>query len=196
MKRTASLSLALLLSACLGDAMVAKPRYFVPLPPPSWEREPMPVDASSSPLLRVRPVTAAAHLRERMVWRRAEAEYGFHELSRWTRPPADWAAQWLSRELFERRGLRRALAGAYPRLRVEVLAFDEILGPERAARVELAALLSDAHGVALLERVYAAQHPIERRGPVGVAHAMGAALTEAISNLGADTRDALSTLGP
>jgi ABC-type uncharacterized transport system auxiliary subunit len=195
MMRAAWVGLALLLCGCLPAVMVAEPRYFAPLVPPAAAEQRVAASASS-PLLRVRPVTAALHLRERMVWRRSGSEFGFHELVRWTQPPARWVDQWLARELFEQRGMRRALAGARPLLRVELLAFDEILEPQRAVRVEFSALLSDPLGVALLERTYVAERPVEGRGPAGVARAMGAALAEAISSLGADTQDALASLGP
>lgn len=195
MARRAWVVLLLALGGCLPDVMIAEPRYFAPLAPAGAAVE-RSVPAAGAPLLRVRPVTAAVHLRDRMVWRRSEAEFGFHELSRWTQPPARWVDQWLARELFEQRGMRRAVAGAHPLLRVELLAFDEVLEPERAARVELAALLSDPHGVALLERTYVAELPIDARGPSGVARAMGAALAQAIAALGSDAQDALASLGP
>jgi len=183
--------LLLLLAGCLPDVMVAEPRYYAPVPPAS---APVEVTASpgTAPLLRMRRVAAAVHLRERIVWRRSESELGFHELSRWTQPPAHWVEQWLARELFERRGLRRALAGAHPLLRVELLAFDEVLEPQRAARVELAALLSDASGAALLERTYVAEQTLDGRDAKALSRAMGMALADAISRLGNDTALALA----
>jgi ABC-type uncharacterized transport system auxiliary subunit len=183
--------LLLALAGCLPDVMVAEPRYFAPVPPPLAAAEPA-APGDGAALLRLRRVESAVHLRERIVWRRSESELGFHELSRWTQPPAHWVDQWLARELFERRGLRRALAGPHPRLRVELLAFDEVLEPERAARVEIAALLSDARGEALLERTYVAQQALEGRDPAALSRAMGAALGDAISRLGSDTASALA----
>lgn len=189
MRRVALALLAGLLG-CLPDVMIAQPRYFAPAEP-AQASEPVAADPGA-PLLRLRRVHAAAHLRERMVWRRSETEFGFHELARWTQPPATWVDQRLARELFEQRGLRRALAGAHPLLQVNLLAFDEVLEPEHVARVELSARLSDASGQALLERTYAAQQPLEGRGPEGVARAMGAALAEVIDQLGADAAAALA----
>jgi ABC-type uncharacterized transport system auxiliary subunit len=195
MMRAGGVGLALLLCSCLPDAMIAKPRYFAPLAPPQAESERI-APSAGSPLLRLRRVGAAVHLRERIVWRRSDAEFGFHELARWTQPPAHWVEQWLSRELFEQRGMRRALAGPHPLLRVELLAFDEILEPQHSVRVELVALLGDPGGVVLLERTYVAERAVEGRGFDEVAQAMGAALAEAIEILGGDVQDALASLGP
>jgi uncharacterized lipoprotein YmbA len=188
----------LLLVGCLPDARIAQPRYFAPLPPADAADPPAVAEAATNarPLLRLRRVQAAPYLRERMVWRRSETELGFHELARWTQPPAQWVEQWLARELFAKRGLRRALAGPYPVLQVQTLAFDEVLEPDRCARVQLGAFLSDPSGVALLERTYTAEQPIEQDEPDAVARAMGAALAEAVARLGADTEDALASLGP
>jgi ABC-type uncharacterized transport system auxiliary subunit len=193
--RSAALALLPALLACLPDVMVAEPRYFAPLAPASGTEtaEPWPGDA---PLLRLRRVQSAVHLRRRIVWRRSEGEFGFRELERWTQPPADVVEEWLARDLFERRGLRRALAGPHPLLQVDVRAFDEVLEPERAARVELTALLSDARGQALLERTYVSQHPLAGSGPTELSRAMGAALAEVVGLLSADVRDALASLGP
>jgi ABC-type uncharacterized transport system auxiliary subunit len=191
------IALALLpaLLGCLPDVMVAEPRYFAPLAPAAPAETPA-AWPGEAPLLRLRRVQSAVHLRERIVWRRSEAEFGFRELERWTQPPADWVEQWLARELFERRGLRRAIAGPHPLLQVDVLAFDEVLEPERAARVELTARLSDARGQALLERTYAAQQPLGGRDPGELSRAMGAALAGVVARLGGDASEALSALGP
>lgn len=189
--RRAALALCALLASCLPEVMVAEPRYYTPLAPDSAAPAEVRVSADA-PLLRLRRVRAAAHLRERIVWRRSETELGFHDLARWTQPPADLVEQWLARELFERCGLRRALGGANPLLQVDVLAFDEVLEPERAARVELAARLSDARGAALLERTYRVQRPLDGRDSGALARAMGAALGDAIARLGADAVEALA----
>jgi ABC-type uncharacterized transport system auxiliary subunit len=187
--------LGLLLLGCLPDARVAHPRYFS-LVPPSESIDPPAAATDAGPLLRLRRVQAASYLRERIVWRRSETEVGFYELARWTQPPAQWVEQWLARELFGARGLRRALAGPYPLLQVNTLAFDEVLEPERAARVELTAWLTDRSGISLLERTYAAEKPVERDQPEALARAMGAALADVVQRLGADVEDALASLGP
>ncbi len=190
--RTALLLLgALLLAACLPEARLAEPRYFTPLQPAGSGVDAAVLRETSGPLLRVRRVTAAAHLRERIVWRRSEVEFGFHELRRWTQPPAQLVERWLARELFERRDLRRALAGPHPTLEVEVQAFDEVLDPERAARVQLLARLTDARGVSLHERTYAVERPLEGRDPAAIARAMGTALDAALRRIGDDVEEAL-----
>ena len=186
----AALAVALLAVGCLPEPRVAAPRYFTPVTPEE-EAEARPSPGLQGPLLRIRRVRAAAHLRERIVWRRSEAEFGFHELRRWTQRPADLVERWLARELFERRGLRRALAGPYPILALEVQSFDEVLEPARAARVQLLARLTDAQGVSLHERTYTVERPLDGRDPGLLARSMGQALARALRQVGDDIEGAL-----
>jgi ABC-type uncharacterized transport system auxiliary subunit len=184
------LAAVLLLGACLlPEAGVVSPRYFTPVRPEVAIPAPQP--GRAGPLLRLRRVRAAAHLRERIVWRRSDAEFGFHELRRWTQPPAQLVERWLARELFEDRGLRRALAGAHPVLELEVQSFDEVLQPDRAARVQLLARLTDPQGVSLHEQTYSEARAIEGRDPAAVARAMGDALARALERVGDDVEAAL-----
>jgi ABC-type uncharacterized transport system auxiliary subunit len=178
----------LVCSACLPAARVAEPRYFTPNLPEAEVLEPRP---TTGPLVRLRRVQAAVHLKERIVWRRSNVEFGFHELDRWTQPPAHLVAQRLARELFERRSLRRALTGAYPTLEVEVRAFDEVVAPQRSARVELAVRLTDPRGISLHERTYAVERELASRDASALARSMGEALAEAISRIGDDIEGAL-----
>ena len=182
--RTSLIVGALLLGACLPEARLVEPRYFTPLEPVVATPGQTGPRETTGPLLRLRRVSAAAHLRDRIVWRRSEVEFGFRELRRWTQPPAQLVERWLARELFERRGLRRALAGPHPTLEVEVQAFDEVLGPAHAARVQLLARLTDARGVSLHERTYDVERPLEGRDPGAIARAMGEALAEALRRIG------------
>jgi ABC-type uncharacterized transport system auxiliary subunit len=182
---------AVALAGCLpGVAPPAQPRYFAPLSPRTAQVAALPADPTG-PLLRLRRVRGAAYLKERIAWRRTEVEVGFYELRRWTQWPAAYVQQWLERELFERRGLRHAAGGPYPVLEVDLRVFDEWLEPEHSARVELSARLQDAQGIALFERSYAQQRPVEGSGGEALARALGAALDAAVQEVGADVEAAL-----
>ena len=83
---------ALLASACLSVSPPASPRYFTPTGSGAVARV-----ATEGPalrlLLRLRHVRAAGHLKERIVWRHSDVEFGFHELRRWTQPPHRFVEQ-------------------------------------------------------------------------------------------------------
>ena len=102
-----------LLCACLLGGRPEAPRYFRPEPPARVESalDGAPGERSTAPALRLHRVTSAAHLKERIVWRTSDVEFGFYDARRWTELPAHYVEQRLSRQLFEVRGLRRATTG-------------------------------------------------------------------------------------
>lgn len=184
-----------LATACLLGSPPEPPRYFRPEIPPRTATAPPAqgewgAEASLTPL-RINRVRSAAYLSERMVWRASDVEFGFWDSRRWTEHPANYVEQQLARELFERRGLRRAQAGRVPALAVELLAFDDVLEPVHQARVELRALLLDPQNLALLERTYEAAIPVEGNDPVQLSRAMGQALDEVVQRLATDVTAAL-----
>jgi hypothetical protein len=137
-------------------------------------------DGASRGSLRLRRVTAARHLGERIAWRQG-TEYGFQELARWTELPDAVVARGLERALFE--------SGAYVRdgraelaLDVEVRAFEEVRpgpgGGSRMARVELALLLSGVGDRALLDRTLAAEVPLAADGSEALAEAIRVAIAD------------------
>jgi ABC-type uncharacterized transport system auxiliary subunit len=141
-----------------------------------------PVEAQPEPpvSLRLRRVTAARHLGERIAWRRG-VEYGFHDLARWTELPDAVVARALERALFE--------SGAFVRdgradlaLDVDVRAFEEVRDGEgretRAARVELAVLLSGSGDRAWVDRTLAAEVPLEGEDGAALATAIRLAIAE------------------
>ncbi|TDJ08406.1 MAG: hypothetical protein E2O71_04735 [Deltaproteobacteria bacterium] len=167
-----------LLCACLLGGRPEAPRYFRPGPPARVESalDGAPGAGSTAPALRLHRVTSAAHLKERIVWRTSDVEFGFYDTRRWTELPAHYVEQRLSRQLFEVRGLRRATAGRAPLLEVELLAFEEVLTPRHQARLELRVLLFDRKGIARLERTFTTVEPIPGDDPVSVSRAIGRAL--------------------
>jgi len=189
LSRRLTLAFGLLLSACLSPRQAVEPRYFSaagPAPTVSAAASAQP----TGPELRLRRVFAADYLRDRMVWRRG-VEVGFHDLLRWTEPPASYLEARVSQELFERRGLRRVIRPGAPSLAVELLAFDDVLEPVHEGVVAIAVLLVDRAQVARLERTFRSSRPIEGDDPEAVARALGEALAEAVTELGAAVEAAL-----
>jgi ABC-type uncharacterized transport system auxiliary subunit len=182
-----------LLSACLLSSPPEPARYFRPdtMTPAASVVDDVKSAGSNASALRLRRVTAAAHLNERIVWRMSDVEFGFYDSRRWTELPAHYVEQLLSRELFELRGLRRATAGAVPTLRVELLAFDEVLTPEHEARIEVWVLLVDQDRIARLERTFTAAQPIAENDPVSFTRALGRALNDLVARVAAEVEAAL-----
>ena len=182
-----------LLSACLVGGRPEAPRYFRPEPPARVEStlDGAPQNASSGPALRLHRVTSAAHLKERIVWRTSDVEFGFYDTRRWTELPSHYVEQLLSRELFEVRGLRRATAGRTPLLEVALLAFEEVLRPRHQARVELRVLLFDRERIARLERTFSTVEPIPDDDPVSASRSIGRALNVLVGRVSDAVESAL-----
>ena len=188
MKRIGWLLVApVLVAGCLFRNTSAPPRYFAP-DPTTAEREANddPVEASStSAPLQLRAVHATAFLRERIVWRSSSVEYGQYGERLWSELPATYVQRALTAALRRTPGLRLTDDPTAPALRVEVLAFDDVLTPTHAATVSLAASLRDAEHGRLLDRTFTAAAPIADDDPATMARAMGRALDEATAAVAA-----------
>ena len=165
------------LAACLATNDPQDIRYFaVEVPAPAQA-------AASAPQtelrFRLRRASSAAHLHERMVWRRSEVEYGFAEDRRWTEAPIAYVERALLDELVTVRGLVRSEALSAPALDIELFRFDEVIAPVHAARVAFVLRLIAPDGGVLLDRTIAAQDPIEGRAAEDVVQAMSRALAAA-----------------
>ena len=133
--------------------------------------------------IRLRGVRSEPFLRERMVWRASEVEYGLYEQRRWIDLPAHYVEQALGRRLRETPGLRLTNDPQAVALHVDVLAFDDVLAPTHEANVTLAVTLEDrAHG-RLLMRTLDARAGIENDDPASMAKAMGQALDDAVAQV-------------
>lgn len=169
---------------CLSKSELPPPRYFRPGPllPPADAAAP--VTSERGPL-RLREVTAADHLRERMVWATPSQEFGFYEQARWTEPPAAFVEAALARALFERGPFVRAAGGDAPVLDVHVVAFEEVVGAEGAgsqeARVALRVVLTSPEGGSLLERTFVSTSPVASEDPEAAAAAIGRAMDQAVA---------------
>lgn len=193
MSRGLALALGLLLTACLAPRQPAEPRYFSPAGT-SAASEGETHTAPAGPELRLRRVAAADYLRSRMVWRRG-VEVGFYDLLRWTQPPASYVETRLAQELFERGGLRRVARPDAASLAVVLLAFDDVLEPAHEGVVTVSALLVDGSQLALLDRTFSAHRPVAGDQPDDVARALGEALSEVITEVGAAVEGTLGA-GP
>jgi len=133
--------------------------------------------------IRLRGVRSEPFLRERIVWRVSEVEYGLYEQRRWIDLPAHYVERALGERLRETPGLRLTNDPRAVALHVDVLAFDDVLAPTHEANVTLAVTLEDrAHG-RLLMRTLDARAGIENEDPASMAKAMGQALDDAVAQV-------------
>jgi cholesterol transport system auxiliary component len=150
-RRAALLLCALSSLGAPGCALTSKsepsaPRYFSPERPGGPARSgPRPTGPTGE--LRLGRVSGPAFLDERLVYRDSAHELGYYQERRWTEAPDQYLSRRLAHVLFEERGLHRVVAGAAATLEVELVAFEEIRAPRRAARVEVIARLRDQRTV-------------------------------------------------
>ena len=183
MSRRLALLSVWLLCGCLAPRVPVEPRYFAPGVPPPTSSDASP---ETGPVveLRMRRVQSAAHLRDRLVWRRG-VEIGFYDLLRWTEPPARYAQVWLADELFARRGFRRSNTLMTPTLSAKLTAFDELLSPTHEAWVGLDVMVVGSDRRVVFERSFNVKRPIPSDDPKAVADALGEALAAVAAEVGA-----------
>ncbi len=172
------LALTLLVGAgcSVFPAPSAPPRYYVPPIPVATEH----ADGQRGPRLRLRNVTAADHIGQRLVWNSGGTEVGYYEQHRWADDPEAYLWRALMTELFAERGLHRADSGPVPVLDVWLLRFEELIGPTRQARVEVGVSLVDRERLSLLTRSFEVRVDVRGDDMADVADAMGRALTQAV----------------
>jgi len=139
--------------------------------------------AANAIAIRLRGVRSEPFLRERIVWRSSEVEYGLYEQRRWIDLPARYVEQALGQRLRATPGLRLTDDPQAVALRVVVLAFDEVLAPTHEADVTLAVTLEDRARGRLLTRTLDARAGIENDAPASMAKAMGQALDDAVAQV-------------
>ena len=127
--------------------------------------------------VRLHTVHSAPFLRERMVWRASDVEYGLYEQRRWFELPSRYVRRALATTLEATPGLQLVDDVNAPRLDVEVLAFDEVVAPKHEASVVLAVTVRQGERT-MLDRTYAARVVIATDDGAGTAQAMGKALDE------------------
>jgi ABC-type uncharacterized transport system auxiliary subunit len=133
--------------------------------------------------IRLRGVRSEPFLRERIVWRVSEVEYGLYEQRRWIDLPAHYVERALRTRLRATPGLRLTNDPRAVALRVDVLAFDDVLAPTHAANVALAVALEDPVRGRRFARTFDAQVGIDGADPASMAKAMGQALDDAVAQV-------------
>lgn len=149
------------------------------------------VAAPTGTPIRLGSVRGAPFLRERIVWRASEVEYGLYEQRRWIELPSRYVRRALAATLQTTPGLRLGEEPTAARLDVEILAFDEVLSPVHEAHVALTATLRDG-GQKRLERTFATRVPIASGDGAATAESMGRALDEVVTKVAAATATALA----
>jgi ABC-type uncharacterized transport system auxiliary subunit len=161
------------------------PRFFRPV---SATLDATVEDDAASPAaggiaIRLREVRSEPFLRERIVWRVSEVEYGFYEQRRWIDLPAHYVERALRTRLSATPGLRLTDDPRAAALQVEVLAFDDVLAPTHVANVALVVALQDPVRGRLFARTLDARVGIENGDPASTAKAMGRALDDAVAQV-------------
>jgi cholesterol transport system auxiliary component len=147
---TALTLLALGGCALLGKADALSPRYFSPELSGSGgvsARSSTTLRGAAIGELRLGRITAASHLRERIVFRDSKYELNFYEGRRWSEKPEAFLRRALAKSLFEERGLRRIISGSGPTLEVELTEFAEMKRSPPVARVAATYVLFDDRAV-------------------------------------------------
>ncbi|RKY20087.1 MAG: hypothetical protein DRQ55_08875 [Planctomycetota bacterium] len=176
---------ALLLTLSAVGCSLLEPREALT---PRWFRPALPsvapgAPAQDAPRLRLRPVSSAHHLGERIAWRVGDVEYGKHELLRWMEAPADVIERGLTEALFVSGRARRSKSASAAVLSVTVLRFEEQRQPEHRVEVELLATLHDPDGQALLSRRFSSGAPLTDDDPSALAREIGAVAGHQIDEL-------------
>ena len=153
----------------------------------------------TAPQIELGRVSSGINLREKIAYRDSTFEQGFYDDKRWTERPEVYVRRELERVLFEEHGLRRALAAQAPALEVEVVSFEEVIGPGsvHSARITLKIVVHDERD-SLLEKTDTVERPVDKntKGFTGVVQAMAQALDAAAEEVSADVQRVLSTRAP
>lgn len=148
----------------------------------------------TAPQIELGRVNSGINLREKIAYRDSTFEQGFYDDKRWTERPEIYVRRELERVLFEEHGFRRALAAQAPALEVEVVSFEEVIGPGavHAARIQLKVVIHDERD-ALLEKTITVERPVDKsaKGFAGVVQAMSQALDAAAEEVSTDVQRVL-----
>lgn len=193
--RAAALLACVALAGCtsiLPRNQAPKIRYFTPEPPAATTPA---APVAPGLALRLTRVEAAAYIEDRIAFRDAGAEVGYHGALRWAEPPEDVVRRALARALFEERRVQERVSGAGPSLELELGAFEEVRAPRHLARIEVTVRLR-ADRLVALQRTITVERPIRAAPPDragnAIALAMGEALREVVDRVAAEVVAELS----
>jgi cholesterol transport system auxiliary component len=162
--------------ALLGKSDPILPRYFTP----EYEGAPRAVPPRADLELRIGRIESWAHLRERIVVRRAGRELIYRDDLRWTELPEVYLRRALTRALFEERGVTESIGGRGVTLDLELIAFEELeLAKQHGARLELLLTLRDERRILLVETI-TTDAPIAAGSEADAAQALTEALSQAL----------------
>ena len=176
--RAAWIALAFLATGCVFRN-APEPRFFRP-ESAALDGAAVAPSAGAGVPLRLRRVQGTPLLRERIVWRASSVEYGLYDQRRWSDLPASYVERALENTLRAAPGIRLTDEPGTALLRVEVVAFEEVMAPARVAAVSLAVKLIDTKRFRLIDRTFSVEAPIASETPAATAVAMGRALDEAV----------------
>jgi hypothetical protein len=163
-------------------------RYFTPslTSPGGGVVAPDPTATTNNRSIRLGRVNALSYLKDRIAFRDADYEIGFHDLWEWTEKPESYLRRGMERALFEQHAMQQIISGPGPTLELELDAFDELRGPRHIARVEVTWLLHDDQTV-LVQNTVTVDHAIvasaDPKDPKPLVSAMSDALGEAIADI-------------
>jgi cholesterol transport system auxiliary component len=179
----------LVYSLTSGCALTSKAS---PLPlrffsPTSEERATTSSSVAPSTLgLRLGRVESAAHIEQRIAFRKSSTELGYYQGLRWTESPEYYVRDRLATALFNERAVTRIISGTGPTLDVELSAFEELQFGRRRARIALRFVLRDERN-ALFEQLIVEEQPLLQvtGGPPedALPEAMAAVLSLAVSKV-------------
>lgn len=196
MPRALALAAALSLASGCVIRDAAEPRFFRVETKASdtISGDPQPSGFHDGRTVRLRSVTGAPFLRERIVWRSSPVEYHFYEQRRWLELPATYVERALLAELRSSPGLKLSDDSGVPVLSATVVAFDEIKAPAHVAKVGVKVAVKDADRRTRLDREFTAEEPIPDEDPLTLAATMSRALAQVAAQIGsAVTADLAST---
>lgn len=139
--------------------------------------------------LRLGRVTPSDHVQSRIAHRESPVEIDLYDTWRWTERPDNYVRRALVRALFEGRGLVQSASRRDPTLDVEVIGFEEARHGRHAGRVQLTYQLGDDRVLARGE--ITKEREVQGTGIAAVVAAIGAAMTDATSELAGRVADAL-----
>lgn len=185
------LALAALLGGCVfRDAAPA--RFYRPAATTLDSAAARDATAVATPV-RLESVGGTPFLRERIVWRSSAVEYGMYEQRRWSEAPPSYVQRALENALRATPGLRLTDAFDAPALRVEVVAFDDVLAPAHVARVALVVALRGRDRARILDQTFTAEAPVSGDAGSATATAMGSALDAVVAEVASAVAAALRT---
>jgi cholesterol transport system auxiliary component len=179
--------------ALLSRGASLKPRYYDPNQPARAAT----IAGEPTCALHLGDVSASDDLGQSIAFRTSAYEVGYYETRRWSQSPDNYLRRALVHALFDERRCRRVLSGDGPTLDVQLLNFEQQLGPDRA-RVAVHMMISDTRGVRV-EQTFEANRPFGGGAGGAAFDAFVAAISVALDDVVAQVVQAATsaaTTGP